>query len=113
MPGGKPQARIGDSSMGHWVGIFYFPPTVLTEGSNDTFSCCIPASRVGDKAAEHMAFIFGIVPLPSYTHEPEASTGAPCKYINNKQAFRVGDSYDCGDTQAKGCVLHLVGDTCG
>ena len=112
MAGGQPQSRIGDMSLGHWVGIFYFPPTPLIEGSPDTFSCCIPASRVGDKAATHMAFIYGIIPLPAYTHDPEASTGAPCKFINHKAAFRVADSYDCGDTQAVGCPLELVDDVC-
>ena len=103
----QPQARIGDKSLGHWIGIFYFPPCTLTEGSPDTFSCCIPASRVGDAATKHFAFIFGIVPLPAFYHEPKASTGDPKVLINYKQAFRVGDSYNCGDTQAQGCETNL------
>jgi len=112
MAGGMPQARIGDMSMGHWVGVFYFPPTPLIEGSPDTFSCCIPASRVGDAGAMHFAFMFGVVPFPAFQHKKKASTGAPCNFINNKAAFRVGDMYDCGDQQAVGCPEHLVNDTC-
>jgi len=108
-----PQARIGDMSMGHWIGIFYFPPTPLIQGSHDTTSCCIPASRVGDQAATHFAFIFGVVPFPVFQHAArKAATGAPCRFINNLPAFRVGDVYDCGDTQAMGCVLDLVGNGC-
>jgi len=112
MAGGNPQARIGDMSMGHWIGIFYFPPTPLVEGSPVTFSCCIPASRVGDAAAEHFGWIFGIIPIPANKHTPTASTGAPCNFINFLPAFRVADNYACGDTQAVGCPEHLVDDVC-
>lgn len=116
-PGGKTtipkhQSRITDKSKGHWIGIFYFPPCTLIEGSPDTYSCCLNASRVGDKATTHIAFIGGRVPLPAYKHNPKASTGAPCKLINYKKAFRVGDSYDCGDIQDEGCEKELVLDTC-
>lgn len=105
-----PQARVGDNSVGHWVGIFYFPPTPLIEGSPDTFSCCISASRVGDKAKMHFAFIFGAVPFPMFKHDGrKASTGSTTKFINNKQAFRVADMYDCGDRHAQGCELEIVG----
>jgi len=103
----QPQARIGDKTLGHWVGIFYYPPTALIEGSPDTFSCCLPASRVGDAAAEHFAWILGIVPLPALKHKPTAAIGDPVVLINYRQAFRVGDTYDCGDTQAEGCVTNL------
>jgi len=114
MAAGKPQSRLGDYSLGHWIGIFYFPPTELIEASPDTTSCCIRASRVGDQARMHFAYIFGVVPFPFFQHNGrKASTGAPCKYINEKQAFRVQDQYDCGDTQAEGCELELVGDSCG
>lgn len=109
-----PQARVGDLSAGHWVGIFYFPPTALIEGSPDTFSCCKSASRVGDKAAMHFAYIYGVVPFPAFKHDGrKAATGASCKYINYKKAFRVGDVYDCGDTQAQGCDQDIVCDECG
>lgn len=112
MSPGKPQARIGDFSFGHWIGPFYFPPTPLITGSPDTFSCCIPASRVTDMAAPHFAWFLGIVPIPAYIHNPMAITGAPCKFINYLPAFRVLDMYDCGDFQAMGCPEHLVGDDC-
>ena len=105
-----PQARIGDYSEGHWIGIFYFPPVPLTTGSPDTFSCGISASRVTDKAKMHFAWIFGVVPFPFMYHNPEASVGAPTTFINDLASFRVGDSYDCGDTQAEGCPEHMVGD---
>jgi hypothetical protein len=108
---GQPQARLGDKSRGHWVYIFYFPPTKLKEASDDTYSCCIRASRVGDAANAHFGFIFGLIPLPAYRHnKPKASTGSNTKFINNKKAFRVRDNYDCGDTQAQGCETELVGD---
>ena len=107
-----PQARVGDYSMGHWIGIFYFPPTNLIEGSKDTISCFIPACRVGDRANVHIAWILGIVPLPPFNHQPTAIEGAPCTFINGLPAFRVGDGYSCGDKQAQGCVTHLVGDIC-
>lgn len=106
------QARIGDMSLGHWIGIFYFPPCTLIEGSPDTFSCCINASRVGDAATTHMAYIGGVVPFPMFTHDPVAATGAPCKFINDIPAFRVDDMYDCGDTQAQGCEEEMVCDEC-
>lgn len=106
------QSRIGDYSNGHWVGIFYFPPTPLVTGSPDTFSCCISACRVTDKAKKHFAWIYGVIPLPAYYHNPEASTGAPCAYINCLDAFRVGDKYDCGDKQAQGCTENDVCDNC-
>ena len=106
------QARIGDYSMGHWVDIFYFPPTPLKTGSPDTFSCgFLPTSRVTDTAEKHFAWIFGLIPLPSYYHNPEASVGAPTTFINLLQAFRTDDKYDCGDTQAEGCPTHIVGDS--
>lgn len=107
---GPPQSRIGDLSMGHWIGTFYFPPTPLIEGSPDTFSCCINASRVGDKAAPHIGFLFGVVPIPAVIHDSShvASTGDDEKLINDKEAFRVGDKYQCGDIQAVGCPLELV-----
>jgi len=110
---GMPQARIGDMSMGHWVGPFYFPPTPLIEGSPDTFSCCIPASRVTDAAAPHIGWLFGVIPIPAVIHYPKAATGAPCTFINELAAFRVEDEYDCGDIQAEGCPEHLVGEVCG
>jgi uncharacterized Zn-binding protein involved in type VI secretion len=109
MPGAFPQSRIGDMSMGHWISIFYFPPTPLIEGSPDTFACCIAASRVGDAANRHFAWVFGFVPLPAYYHEPKASTGSTTKFINNKPAFRVMDRYSCGDSQAQGCERVMVG----
>ena len=102
-----PQARIGDVSTGHWIGPLYFPPTPLIEGSPDTFSCCINSSRVGDKAAVHIGFLFGIIPIPGSAHQPIASTGDPVVLINFRPAFRVGDSYSCGDIQAVGCVTNL------
>lgn len=104
------QSRIGDKSLGHWVSIFYFPPTPLVTGSDDTMSCCIPACRVTDTATTHYAWIYGVVPLPAYTHTPEASVGAPTTFIDYLAAFRVLDTYDCGDTQAEGCTEHFVGD---
>ena len=111
MAGGKPQARLGDNSLGHWVGTYYFPPTPLIEASPDTFSCCIPASRVDDQAGMHYAYIMGVVPFPFFKHDGrKASTGSSTKFINGKKAFRVADNYDCGDTQAEGCELELVGD---
>jgi len=106
---GAPQARIGDISQGHWIGIFYFPPTPLIEGSPDTLSCCLPASRVGDAAYPHFAFIFGVIPFPFFIHSLKAVTGDPTVFINYKNAFRVGDMYDCGDVQALGCVTNLKG----
>jgi len=105
----KPQARIGDSSMGHWIGIFYFPPVKLKTGSPNDTSCCIPSCRVTDIAESHYAWIFGIVPLPPFTHDPVASTGSTTVLINNLPAFRVGDNYHCGDIQATGCIKKLVG----
>lgn len=104
-----PQARIGDYSMGHWVGVFYFPPTPLTEGSPDTTACCIKASRVGDAAARHIGWLYGFIPIPAYYHEPKAVSGSTTKFINYKQAFRVTDRYSCGDTQAQGCNEVIVG----
>src|ERR1035437_10872383 len=105
---GQPQARLGDFSMGHWVSIFYFPPVPIVEASLDTLSCCINASRVGDAAAPHFAWIYGVIPLPSYIHDPIAETGSTEKFINELPAFRVEDNYDCGDTQAQGCEENLV-----
>ena len=113
MAGFAPQARIGDFSTGHWEGIFYYPPTPLITGSPDTFSCCINASRVTDVAKPHYGWMFGVVPFPLMIHQPVAATGAPCTFINFLPAFRVGDSYDCGDIQAEGCPVHLVDDVCG
>jgi len=107
------QARLGDYSMGHWIGIFYFPPKPLIEASNDTFACFKRASRVGDKAEEHFAWIYGIIPFPFFKHQPVAATGDPIVYINSKQAFRIMDSYSCGDIQAQGCDLVEVNLSAG
>lgn len=109
MPGPAPQARIGDMSMGHWVGPFYFPPVPLVTGSPDTFSCCIPASRVFDIAAPHFGWLYGIIPIPTFIHTPEAKTGSTQKFINFLPAFRVADLYYCGDIQAIGCPINPVG----
>ena len=106
----KMQARIGDMSSGHWIGAFYFPPVPLTEGSPDTFACGLPASRVGDSAAPHIAFIGGVVPFPPFKHTPKALTGSATTFINGRPAFRAGDKYDCGDIQLGGCPQVLVGD---
>ena len=94
MPG-APQARVGDLSTGHWVGIYYFPPTPLIQGSPDTISCGSPASRVGDRGMMHFAFIYGIVPFPAFQHAKSASTGSSTTFINGKKAFRVGEMYNC------------------
>lgn len=106
----KPQARIGDLSCGHWIGMFYFPPVPLLQGSLDTFVCGLPASRVGDKAQLHIAFIGGVVPFPRFKHTPMALTGSMTTLINGRPAFRIGDKYDCGDIQCMGCPMDLVGD---
>ncbi len=64
MSDGMPQARVGDLSQGHWIGIFYFPPTALNAGASSSFSSGPAMSRVGDTADTHFAFIYGIVPFP-------------------------------------------------
>lgn len=101
------QARLGDMSCGHWIGVFYFWPVPLIEASPDTLSCWVRASRVGDKASDHIGWLFGVVPIPGTKHTPTASTGANETLINWKPAFRIGDSYSCGDTQCQGCCEHI------
>ena len=106
-----PQARIGDFSMGHWIGPFYFPPVPLVTGSPDDTSCCIPSCRVTDIASPHFGWLFGIVPIPPFIHTPVASSGSKSVFIDPMlEAFRVGDNYACGDIQAQGCHEKLVGD---
>ncbi len=102
------QARVGDVTQGHWSGVLYFPPVVLTEGSPDTFSSGPACSRVGDAAESHRGYLYGVVPT-AISHTPKASTGSSNTFINGKQAFRAGDSFDCGDTQVGGNPAHLVG----
>jgi len=107
----SPQARLGDMSMGHWVFAFkpmYFPPVPLVTASPDTMSCCIPACRVTDAAMPHFAFIYGFVPVPWIIHTPIAVSGSSECFINHLPAFRVGDSYGCGDIQAVGCPQNIV-----
>ncbi len=107
---GKPQSRIGDLSSGHWVGPYWFPPTPLVTGSVDTFSCYKQSCRITDVAEPHFAWLFGVIPLPFVIHVPTAVSGSTTKLINHLSAFRMGDDYDCGDTQLEGCILELVGD---
>ena len=107
---GMPQARVGDLSKGHWIGIFYFPPTPLNKGAGSAFSSGPAMSRVGDTADTHFAFIYGIVPFPLVKHSGrKAATGAPTTLEEGPAAFRVGDYYDCGDCQAIGNPSHLIG----
>lgn len=106
---GSPQSRLGDESLGHWIGPFYFPPVPLIEASPDTISCSINASRVTDHAEDHIGWLAGIIPIPGLIHSPQASTGAPMTFINALNAFRIGDNYNCGDIQAEGCANHIVG----
>ena len=106
---GMPQARIGDYSVGYWIGPFYFPPVPLITGSPDTLSCCIPACRVTDEAEPHFGYLFGIIPIPAFIHTPVACDGSHECFIDCLPAFRVTDPYCCGDTQAEGCAEHIVG----
>lgn len=106
----KPQARVGDLSCGHMIGMFYFPPVPLTEGSSDTFVGGLPACRIGDSALMHYAMIGGVVPFPWFKHTAKALTGSMTTLIDGKPAFRVGDSYDCGDIQCQGYTQTLGGD---
>jgi len=107
------QSRIGDLSYGHWIGIFYFPPTPLVTGSPDSYSCCIAKCRVSDVAKPHFSHIFGVVPFPWFIHTPVAATGATETFVNMLPAFCVGDYYSCGDMQAQGCGMVLVADPPG
>lgn len=109
---GQFQSRIGDYSRGHWVGIFYFPPKPITQGSPDTFSGGINAARVLDAAEDHFSFIGGMIPFPMFIHAGrQCLTGAVNTFINGRKAFRVGDMYNCGDVQDQGLPTHDVGDT--
>jgi hypothetical protein len=97
------QARIGDKSCGHWRTVCHYRETPLIEGSPDTFACWINASRVGDKAQEHICYMLDKVPIKYLKHQPVASSGDPVVFINWRNAFRTMDNYDCGDTQCEGC----------
>ena len=105
------QARVGDMSKGHWktvLGIpYYFPPTPLVTGTSDTMSSGKPCCRVSDQAKPHVGHILG-VPVPWIKHTPKALTGSSSTKINGLPAFRVGDRYDCGDTQAQGDSKNIV-----
>jgi len=103
-----PQARLGDRSMGHWIGPFYFPPTPLIDASEDDTTDCIASCRVGDSAKPHFGWLFGVIPIPAVIHTPTASSGSPTECINCLPSFRVGDSYSCGDKQGEGSPDHLV-----
>jgi uncharacterized Zn-binding protein involved in type VI secretion len=99
---GMPQARVGDISMGHWIGPFFFPPVPLVTGSPRTRSDGLPCCRVSDQAAPHFGLLFGVVPVPATLHTPIAMTGATRTTIDGMPAFRVGDLYTCGDIHAIG-----------
>jgi hypothetical protein len=105
------QARVGDYSVGHWIGNFYFPPSALVTGSSDDSTTTIQSCKVGDKANPHIGWLFGFIPCPMVVHIPIASTGAPSNNIDNLPAFRVGDSYACGDTQSMGAITDMVGNS--
>lgn len=83
MPG---VSRVGDTATGHAS----FPPTVLIEGSDNTFVNGIPASRVGDALNPHGS------PSPSPPHSRAVSQGASSVLINNKPAAYIGSSVNCG-----------------
>lgn len=102
------QARVGDMSTGHWIGNFYFFPVPLLTGALSSLSGGPPMCRVGDVAALHIGYLFGVIPVPAVFHIPTAATGSPDKIIEGSPAFRTGDLYDCGDIQAGGLENHLV-----
>jgi len=74
-----PVTRLGDIGSGH-AG---FPPTAVTEGSDNVFVNGKSVARLGDKIKEH-------------GHLRKISKGSGTVFINGKPVARLGDPIDCG-----------------
>lgn len=94
--GGKPVARLGDKSTGH----FPFPPRVNDEASSNVFANAIGLHRKGDHWVVHCAVT---------CHDGRLKKGSKSVFTNSKQTGRVSDPIDCGDMVAQGSPNVFIG----
>lgn len=93
---------IGAQSTGH----ICYPPTALTQASNNVFVNSIPAGRIGDKFAPHACPCTNCP--PPHTVRP-ISQGAKNVYFNFRPPGRIADFIACGDKIAQGSANVFAG----
>lgn len=94
--GGKPAARLTDTSTGH----FPFPPRQNDQASSNVFANNLGIHRQGDHWVVHCAPV---------CHDGRLLRGSKTVFANNKQAGRVSDPIDCGDVVATGSPNVFIG----
>lgn len=94
--GGKPVARLGDMSTGH----FPFPARPNDQASTNVFANGIGVHRQGDHWVVHCAPI---------CHDGRLQKGSKSVFTNSKQTGRVSDPIDCGDIVATGSPNVFIG----
>lgn len=90
--------RLGDGSTGHGS----WPPRNNIAASSNVYINGIGAHRQGDSWPTHCN------PAPS-CHAGSTASGSSTVFINGKQAARIGDPVDCGDTIAAGSSNVFIG----
>jgi len=93
---------IGAMSTGH----ICYPPTALTQASQNVYVNMIPAGRIGDLFAPH-ACPCAQCP-PPHTFRP-ISDGPLNVYFNMRPPGRIGDQIACGDKVAQGSYNVFAG----
>ena len=89
----KPVVRLGDKSMGESE----FPPTLLTEGSQNVFANGISVGAVGSKWKPHTRKV-----EPNDTHTEICVEGSSTVYANGVPLCRIGDKLAFDDVIIEG-----------